>query len=489
MRYEAAYARQSVEKKNSLSIKGQLDLCARASGNPALTTYSDQGYSGKNTDRPDFQRLLKDIKADKISKLYVYRLDRFSRSIADFGQLWIVLAEHHVEFVSVTENFDTSTPMGRAMLHIIMVFAQLERETTAERVKDNYASRTALGAWPGGPAPYGFQIGRLQGKDGRMIPTLEADAAQAKIVQRIFAAYAQDDMSLGSLARMLNSEGIPCAKRDVWDNVSLSRLLHNPVYVMADGQVRLYYASLGVKIVSEDSGFDGKHGLLVYGKRNANDRKYTELRDHSLAVLNSKGLVSSELFLKCQDKLAHNAQLKNSGKGKHSWLSGLMKCAKCGYSVSVQKDAKGNRRLNCSGRYNLSKCDASISVSLDELEAEIAQEIEKLLATCPCEPNVTADKDEYAEKLAELDRKADRLMDAFAGDESMDTEYLHRALARLDRQRQEILAAQKREKKRPKLPDRLSFAELSFEEKKIVAAQFIERIEVEENAVDVKWII
>ena len=489
MRYEAAYARQSVEKKNSLSIKGQLDLCAKASGNQALTTYSDQGYSGKNTERPDFQRLLKDIKADKISKLYVYRLDRFSRSIADFGQLWNVLAEHHVEFVSVTENFDTSTPMGRAMLHIIMVFAQLERETTAERVKDNYASRAALGAWPGGPAPYGFQIGRVPGKDGRIIPTLLADAAQAKIVQKIFAAYAQDDMSLGSLARLLNSEGIPSAQRDVWDNVSLSRILHNPVYVMADGQVRLYYASLGVKIISNETSFDGKHGLLLYGKRSANDRKYTDVKDHNLTVLTSEGLISSELFLKCQDKLAHNAQLKNAGKGKHSWLSGLMKCAKCGYSVSVQKDAKGKRRLNCSGRYNLSKCDASIHINLDELEAAIAQEIRNLLAACPCDPNVTADKDEYADKLAELDRKADRLMDAFAGDESMDIEYLHRALARLDRQRQEILAAQKREKKRPKLLDRLVFDELSFEEKKIVAAQFIERIEVAENAVEVKWII
>ena len=144
MRYEAAYARQSVEKKNSLSIKGQLDLCTQTSGNSSLIMYSDQGYSGKNTDRPDFQRLLKDIKADKVSKLYVYRLDRFSRSIADFGQLWNVLQAHNVEFVSVTENFDTSTPMGRAMLHIIMVFAQLERETTAERVKDNYDSRAFI---------------------------------------------------------------------------------------------------------------------------------------------------------------------------------------------------------------------------------------------------------------------------------------------------------------------------------------------------------
>ena len=76
MRYEAAYARQSVEKKNSLSIKGQLDLCTQTSGNSSLLMYSDQGYSGKNTDRPDFQRLLKDIKADKVSKLYVSTASR-----------------------------------------------------------------------------------------------------------------------------------------------------------------------------------------------------------------------------------------------------------------------------------------------------------------------------------------------------------------------------------------------------------------------------
>ena len=156
---KAAYARQSVEKKNSISIEGQIELCENIAGEK-LKVYKDRGYSGKNTDRPAFKKLLKDIENGKIEKLYVYRLDRFSRSVADFGRLWETLNAHNVEFVSVNENFDTSTPMGRAMLHIIMVFAQLERETTAERVKDNYYRRASLGAWPGGPAPYGFTTGR-----------------------------------------------------------------------------------------------------------------------------------------------------------------------------------------------------------------------------------------------------------------------------------------------------------------------------------------
>ena len=486
MRYEAAYARQSVEKKNSLSIKGQLDLCTQASGDPSLVTYSDQGYSGKNTDRPDFQRLLRDIKADKVSKLYVYRLDRFSRSIADFGQLWNVLQAHGVEFVSVTESFDTSTPMGRAMLHIIMVFAQLERETTAERVKDNYASRAALGSWPGGPAPYGYCSGRTSAGS----PTLVPNEEQLKTVRRIFEKYAEEDATLKSVADMLNRENIPCARRGTWDNVSLSRLLHNPVYVMADAQVRLYYTALGVKVVSEESAFDGRHGLLLYGKRRANDRKYTDIKEHHLAVLNSPGIVSAELFLRCQDKLAHNAQIGNAGKGTHSWLSGLMKCAKCGYSITVQQGKTGLRRMICSGRYNLSRCDADIHADLAELENAVAAEIERLLAECPPSESVEpARKDVYAEKLKALDRKADRLLDAFANDESLDSTYLQRALSRIEKEREETLAARKREKSRPAMPDKLVFSELSFEEKKLVAAQFIERIEISENSAEIKWTV
>ena len=489
MKVEAAYARQSVEKKDSLSIQGQLDLCQKAAACETLALYKDQGFSGKNTDRPDFQRLIKDIKADKISKLYVYRLDRFSRSIADFGQLWNILQEHNVEFVSVTENFDTSTPMGRAMLHIIMVFAQLERETTAERVRDNYASRAALGAWPGGPAPYGFTIGRELAKDGRMVPTLIPSPEQCAVILRAFEEYAADDMTLGILARKFNDEGIPCVQRDCWDNVSLSRLLHNPAYVKADAQVQLYYTSLGVNVISPDSAFDGKHGLLLYGKRRANDRKYTDVKDHSLTVLNSPGIVSSELFLACQEKLSKNAQLKNAGKGKHSWLSGLLKCADCGYSISVMKERNGHRRLICSGRYNLSRCTASIRVDLTELEDAVAAELERLLAECPEETPVMPEKDSYTEKLADIDRRADRLLDAFAVSEKMDSPALARALDRLDKEREHLLEARKRERNRVSLPEKLSFPDLSLEEKKLLAAQFIERIEVGENSAEVKWLI
>ena len=152
---DAIYARQSVDKADSLSIQGQIDLCRRETGEE-VSIYQDKGFSGKNTNRPDFQRMMEDVEKGVIQKIVVYRLDRLSRSITDFGKLWDTLKKHGVEFVSINETFDTSTPMGRAMLNIIMVFAQLERETTAERVRDNYYQRVKLGSWPGGPAPQGF---------------------------------------------------------------------------------------------------------------------------------------------------------------------------------------------------------------------------------------------------------------------------------------------------------------------------------------------
>ena len=482
----AVYARQSVEKKNSISIESQIEFCKKIAGQELLV-YLDRGYSGKNTHRPDFQRLLNDIREGKIEKLYVYRLDRFSRSVADFGKLWEILRANQVEFVSINENFDTSTPMGRAMLHIIMVFAQLERETTAERVKDNYYRRASLGAWPGGMAPYGFTIGRCMDREGHAVATLVIDPEKSEIVRRVFAAYAEDGASLSSVAKMLNQEHIPGPRRSTWDNVSLSRMLHTPCYVQADEQVRLHFQALGANVCSPKEDFDGVHGVLVVGKRDRNARKYTDVREHTVSVLNSLGFISSELWLRCQDKLQRNTQIGNNGKGTHTWLTGLLKCASCGYSLKVAYKESGKRYLQCSGRYNLTQCDATIHANLDTLEQEIAKQIQVLLDEVPEEAIEEQQTDSYAAQLDELDRRADRLIDAFAESPDLSSAYLQRALARLEEERQELLEARKRDSKRLSIPEKLIFDELSFEDKKVVAAQFIRRIEVGDESAEIIW--
>ena len=127
---DAIYARQSVEKRDSISIETQIKFGIRESN--ALDGYKifkDKGFSGKNMKRPDFQKMMQEVKNGSIKRIIVYKMDRFSRSLLDFAETWNILQHFGVEFVSINEKFDTATPMGRAMLFIIMVFAQLERET------------------------------------------------------------------------------------------------------------------------------------------------------------------------------------------------------------------------------------------------------------------------------------------------------------------------------------------------------------------------
>ena len=482
---DAIYARQSVDKADSLSIQGQIDLCRQKTGSDHRV-YQDKGYSGKNTNRPAFQQMMADVEQGLIQKIIVYRLDRFSRSIADFGRLWEILKKHNVEFVSINETFDTSTPMGRAMLNIIMVFAQLERETTAERVRDNYYQRARLGSWPGGPAPYGFSIGKLPGPGGKLVPGLIPNE-QAAVVERIFQNYAQPQATLGSVARGLNAEGIPAPKRATWDNVTLSRILHSPLYTMADEDVYLYYQAKGLMFSNALEEFDGLHAGMIVGKRDRSAGKYQDLKEQHFSLANHYGLVPSELWLACQYKLDHNRQLGGSGRGKHTWLSGLLKCGCCGYSVKVNRD-KERYYLVCSGRSNLGLCDASIRVDLRELEASIEAELERLLAECPAMEQDTEETQETVRTLAQIDRKIERLMSALAEGSDLTMPYINRTIEKLETQRGELLERQTKLHKTPRQTlGHLKFGPLTFEQKKLMAAQFIQKIELGGDTAKVIW--
>ncbi|MBP1736565.1 MAG: hin 2 [Oscillospiraceae bacterium] len=481
----AIYTRQSIEKKDSLSIQGQIDLCARQL-TEEYKVYRDSGYSGKNTRRPAFQRLLQDIEKGLITKVYVYRLDRFSRSIMDFGQVWEFLRANRVEFVSVTEQFDTSAPMGRAMLQIIMVFAQLERETTAERVKDNYYQRAALGSWPGGPAPYGFSIGRTPDGNGHAVPALRKNEF-APTVERIFLRYAQEDVSLGLLARELTAEHSPPPRRDVWDNVTLSRLLRSPLYVMADEDIYLYFQGKGLRFSNDVRDFDGSHAGMVIGKRSRSANKYNDLEEQHFSLANHSGFISSELWLHCQWKLDHNRQLSRANQGKHSWLTGLMKCAACGYSVKVNRD--GERfYLICSRRSNQSACGQSIQVDLRALEHGIEQELCRLLEDCPPETAEKPPDGARAEQLAKIERKIQRLIHALSEGSDVTIRYINRQIERLEQEKNQLIdaGAAGRQAVSPG-SEQIRFCELTMPQKKLVAARFIERVELAGEQATVKW--
>src|SRR6201999_1824190 len=120
--------------------------------------YDDGGYSGGSTDRPDLQKLLDDIRARKIDVIVVYKVDRLTRSLADFAKLVELFDAHGVSFVSVTQSFNTTNSMGRLTLNVLLSFAQFEREVTGERIRDKIAASKKKGIWVGGVVPLGYRV-------------------------------------------------------------------------------------------------------------------------------------------------------------------------------------------------------------------------------------------------------------------------------------------------------------------------------------------
>jgi site-specific DNA recombinase len=196
----AIYTRVSTEsglEQDFNSLDAQHDAAhayirsqAHAGWTLVRTRYDDGGFSGGSTDRPALQLLLADIRARRINVIVVYKVDRLTRSLADFAKLVELFDAHGVSFVSVTQQFNTTTSMGRLTLNVLLSFAQFEREVTSERIRDKIGASKRKGLWVGGVVPLGYQA-----KDRKI--TIVAD--EAKTVRHIFRRY----LDLGSLNQLL----------------------------------------------------------------------------------------------------------------------------------------------------------------------------------------------------------------------------------------------------------------------------------------------
>ena len=486
----AIYARQSIDKKESLSIEAQIDICKKeCNGKNQFIIYKDKGYSGKNTDRPGFCKMMQDIRNGIIDRVIVYRLDRLSRSITDFGQIWEEMDNYSVSFTSVNEKFDTETPVGRAMIYIIMVFAQLERETIAGRIKDNYYERAKYGTWLGGPAPFGFNNGRTI-LSGKSVPTLTTNE-HIKTVEKMFYTYIKDGESLSSIAKLLSMENIFCGSRKAWDSVAVSRILHSPVYVQADIDVYTYYHNKGItKYFNRIDEFDGTHAAQLIGKRNVSTGKYKDFKDNALSLMNFPGIIPSGIWLECQYKLDRNKQFKNSGKGNNSWLTGLLKCEKCGYAVIVKKGYKNNLFLACSGRYNMHICDRKeFLININEIEDTVQKSIEEILAICYnnngtgsiCSPKQKTE-------LAKIDEKIEKLVNCIAESTEITMPYLNRQIEKLDEERKKIISSTETKQKSCKYkPVNIIFQNLDNNHKHQVAEAFISKILIGKDSLEIIW--
>ncbi|WP_134685940.1 recombinase family protein [Brevibacillus migulae] len=257
MKRAALYIRVSTEEqaKDGFSIAAQREkLSWYASSQDWLIVdhYIDEGYSAKDLDRPALQRMLHDIRRQKIDIVLVYRLDRLTRSVLDLYQLLEEWERVQVSFRSCTEVYDTTTAIGRLFITLVAALAQWERENLAERVKLGMEQMALEEKRPGGPPPYGYRL-----HEG----SLRINPQEAEVVRKIFSLH-EIGKSLSDIAQVLNDQQLPSRTGARWSATTLSHMLQNHVYY---GALRWNYAEGGQKKNSPDTWIirEGTHPPII----------------------------------------------------------------------------------------------------------------------------------------------------------------------------------------------------------------------------------
>jgi site-specific DNA recombinase len=335
------------------------------------TRYDDGGFTGGNMDRPALRRMLADIEAGKVDCVVVYKVDRLSRSLLDFARLVEIFEKHHVSFVSVTQQFNTATSMGRLVLNVLLSFAQFEREIIGERIRDKIAATRRKGKWSGGFPILGYGVDRSNGS-----PRLVANAKEAARVREIFQLY----LSLGSLLPVVDELARRGWRNKEWrtkkgeakggrpfDKGTLYALLTNPLYV---GKIK-HKADL----------FQGEH----------------------------EPIVDAELFQKVQATLQRNG--RSGGvmvRNRHgALLKGLLVCKGCDRAMTHSFTCKGERRYRyytCTRAIkNGRKACPSGSLPASEIERVVVDQIRGIAADPGLRAEVLRQAQEQCEReLAEL---------------------------------------------------------------------------------------
>ncbi|MCI2106027.1 MAG: recombinase family protein [Intestinimonas sp.] len=429
----AIYARQSIERPDSVSIETQVDQC-RSFAAGESRVYADAGYSGKNINRPEFERMIREIKDGKITAVISYRLDRVSRNIIDFANLLSMFEQYGVKYISATEQFDTSTPMGRAMIYIVMVFAQLERETIATRISDNYRFRAARGLFMGGNAPFGYDSRRVT-EAGKKISVLEPND-QAGILKRIFDMCSSRE-SLVSICHELNQEGIKTAKGNLWSSGSVKRVLRNISPCRADETIYEYLVTCGYHVSNGLDEFDGQHGMCLFFK-NKNRNQPAEISSQVAVIGLHKPLISSAQYIHVQNILNANTPVRGK-RSDRTFLAGLVKCKECGHSFGVKYTAKGGREYayyRCRGRESRGVCGNNIYIPADEIETLIVQRCRSHLAQIGSSEKKVSVRDPFpaASEVEQLNEQIQNLIDNIGKGNSVVNDLLTKKITSLQKQ-------------------------------------------------------
>lgn len=488
----AIYTRQSIEKKDSESIDVQIEYAKRyLDADEEYTVFSDAGYSGKNIKRPDFQRMLQGIEQGKFDKVIVYKLDRISRKVSDFSWLMEFMQQHNCTFISAKENFSLDTPAGRAMLYMTSTFAQMERESTSERVKDSYYKRMELGVIGGGSAPLGYdnQTVIVGGrKHSIYVPNEDIE-----IIKKMFELYSDPVTTLADIKKIIEPIfNIKIATADI------SRRLHNPTYVKADASIYNYYYKAGANVVSPIESFDGVHGCLIAGKRKANERKYTKVTDHTLTIGIHEGVIDSKMFLYVQDKLSKNKQIKNTHKGQYTWLSGMVKCGDCGYAMVVKRYKRKSgytSNFYCSNQSNHRSCVPHIHLVSDVENFVYDAMVNKIKEIDRFHKSGSKDINkkilDYHKQIEDINAKIENLVLNLEQAGTSTIKYINNRIEELDAEKQKIeaeLGSYKFESDSLIIPQLDNWESKPLEEKKKAARLLIDKVSITaDSSIMIYW--
>lgn len=340
------YARKSVFSDKSDSVDNQLRMCREycdahfPDAERTYCEYSDEDFSGKNTDRPDLKRMM-----DRISEadmLIVYQLDRLTRSVRDFSNIYQILDDNSVSFVSVKEAIDTSTPIGRAMMYIIVIFAQMERETTAARVADNMLGLARKGWWTGGNPPIGYKRTRVE-REGRRHVLIVPEDEGVKYVRWLFDYFLSGGYSLQGCETALKHDGVKAPGGGFLSTTQIYQIITSPVYVEATPEVYDFYKDKGCRM---DDGsprelWTGDVGVIIYGRTSTASGKHRKNPPEEWLVClgHHEPIVDARTWLAAQAQLATNKFVK---KKKHPirLLKGTLRCGCCGTLMQVSYKRK-----------------------------------------------------------------------------------------------------------------------------------------------------
>lgn len=351
------YSRKSVYTGKGESIENQIEMCKQYIhtkfsdiADNDITIYEDEGFSAKNTDRPQFQQMLRDIKLKKPDFVVCYRLDRISRNVSDFSSLIEDLNDRSISFVCIKEEFDTSKPMGKAMMYIASVFAQLERETIAERVRDNMLMLARTGRWLGGTTPTGFTSEKLQEIiiDGKVKTSckLKDNPDELHAVDAMFEKFLEL-RSVSGVSKYLIKQGIKSRNGKYYSLLGIKQILQNPVYCIADKDALDYFTAQNSDVCFEEKDCSDKYGLLAYNKRDYK-KKHAPRQSMDkwiIAIGKHKGRVSGKKWIAVQNIIEDNIPTGKKPAKMHndySLLSGLIYCDKCKNRMfAKQRSGKG----------------------------------------------------------------------------------------------------------------------------------------------------